>query len=99
MSKLDPKVIFNALQDATHIFAFKEEKTEFKILTVISSEDSTKAVVELRDGAIVGLFTDTASARSALLEVKNVFGDDQPWVIMKMKETAKKQSIYYIEVL
>ena len=50
------------------------------------------------DGEIQGLFTDSASAKSALQELKAVFGDEQPFITVHIKETAKKQSVYYVEV-
>lgn len=96
--KLDTKAIFNALSNAQHIFAFKEEKTPFKILKLVVTDDATKAVVMTEDGEIKGLFTDSASAKAALQEVEAVFGNDQPFITVHIKETAKKQSVYYVEV-
>ena len=96
---LDTKAIFNALANAKHIFAFKEEGTAFKILKLVITEEATKAVVVTEDGEIQGLFTDSASAKSALQEVQAVFGDDQPFIKVNIKETAKKQSVYYVEVM
>ena len=32
-------------------------------------------------------------------EVQAVFGDDQPFIKVNIKETAKKQSVYYVEVM
>ena len=95
---LDAKTKFNALANAKHIFAFKEEGTPFKILKLVITEEATKAVVMTEDGEIHGLFTDSASAKSALQEVQAVFGDDQPFIKVNIKETAKKQSVYYVEV-
>lgn len=95
---LDTKAIFNALANAIHIFAFKEERTPFKILKLVNTEDACKAVVMKEDGEIVGLYTDSKSAKSALQEVEAVFGDEQPFIIVNIKETAKKQSVYYVEV-
>ena len=51
------------------------------------------------DGEIAGLFTNSASAKSALHEVVAVFGDERPFVQIKIRETAKKQSVYYVEVV
>lgn len=96
---LDTKAIFNALANAKHIFAFKEESTPFKILKLVITEEATKAVVMTEDGEIHGLFTDSASAKSALQEVQAVFGDEQPFIKVNIKETAKKQSVYYVEVM
>jgi hypothetical protein len=96
---LDTKAIFNALANAKHIFTFKEEGTPFKILKLVITEEATKAVVMTEDGEIQGLFTDSASAKSALQEVQAVFGDDQPFIKVNIKETAKKQSVYYVEVM
>ena len=96
---LDTKAIFNALANAKHIFAFKEEGIPFKILKLVITDDATKAVVMTEDGEIQGLFTDSASARAALQEVQAVFGDDQPLIKVNIKETAKKQSVYFVEVL
>ena len=96
---LDTKAIFNALANAKHIFAFKEECTPFKILKLVITEEATKAVVMTEDGEIHGLFTDSASAKSSLQEVQAVFGDEQPFIKVNIKETAKKQSVYYVEVM
>lgn len=95
---LDTKAVFNALANATHIFAFKEEGIAFKILKLVITADACKAVVMKEDGEIIGLFTDSKSAQSALQEVEAVFGDDQPFIKVNIKETAKKQSVYYVEV-
>lgn len=100
MSKVNARIRFNALSNADHVFAFCEEKTPFKVLDIVNGEGSTcKAVVELADGSIKGLFTDSSSAKNALHEVLAVFGDDQPLVLIKLKKTAKDQSVYYIEIL
>lgn len=96
---LDTKTIFNALANAKHIFAFKEEGTPFKILKLVITEEATKAVVMTEDGEIHGLFTDSKSAKSSLQEVQSVFGDEQPFITVHIKETAKQQSVYYVEVL
>lgn len=96
---LDTKAIFNALANAKHIFAFKEEGVPFKILKLVITEEATKAVVMTEGGEIQGLFTDSASAKSALQEVQAVFGDEQPFIKVNIKETAKKQSVYYVEVM
>ena len=90
---------FNALADATHIFAYKEEGTPFKLIDIVNAETGCKAIVELEDGTIQGLFTDSQSAKDALHEVKAVFGDDQPLIKINMKKTAKGQSVYFVEVL
>ena len=96
---LDTKTIFSALAIAIHIFAFKGEETPFKILKLVVTDESTKAVVMTEDGGIFGLYTDSASAKSALQEVQAVFGDDQPFIKVNIKETAKKQSVYFVKVL
>ena len=96
---LDTKAIFNALANAKHIFAFKEEGTPFKILKLVITDEATKAVVMTEDGEIHGLFTDSKSAKSALQEVQSVFGNEQPFITVHIKETAKQQSVYYVEVL
>ena len=96
--QLDTKAIFNALANADHIFAYKEERTPFKIMKLVNTEDACKAVVMTEDGEIKGLFTDSKSAKAALQEVEAVFEDNQPFIIMNIKETAKKQSVYYVEV-
>lgn len=98
VKNLDAKTKFNALANAKHIFAFKEEGVAFKLLDLIITDDATKAVVVTEDGEIQGLFTDSASAKSSLQEVLAVFGDDQPFIKVNIKETAKKQSVYYVEV-
>lgn len=95
---LDTKTIFNALANAKHIYAFKEEGTAFKLLKLVNTDEATKAVVMTEDGEITGLFTDSQSAKTALQEVQAVFGDDQPFITVHIKETAKKQSVYYVEV-
>lgn len=96
---LTAKDKFNALANAKHIFAFKEEETKIQILEVIDTPDGTKAVVMTEDGEISGLFTNSASAKSALHEVVAVFGNERPFVQIKIRETAKKQSVYYVEVV
>lgn len=96
--ELDTKAIFNALANADHIFAYKEERIPFKIMKLVNTEDACKAVVMTEDGEIKGLFTDSKSAKAALQEVEAVFEDDQPFIIMNIKETAKKQSVYFVEV-
>lgn len=99
MTTLTAKAKFNALSNADHVFAFCEEKTPFKILDIVNaSENSCKAVVELKDGTIKGLFTDSVSAKNALHEVKSVFEKDQPFILIQLKKTAKDQSVYYVEV-
>lgn len=100
MSKLNARDRFNALSNADHIFAFCEEATPFKILDIVNgAENSCKAVVELKDGTIKGLFTDSSSAKNALHEVKAVFDADQPFILIKLKKTAKDQSVYYAEIV
>jgi hypothetical protein len=96
---LDTKTIFNALANAKHIFAFKEEGVAFKLLKLVITDEATKAVVITEGGEILGLFTDSQSAKSALQELQAVFGDEQPFVTVHIKETAKKQSVYYVEVI
>ena len=95
---LSAKEKFNALANAKHIFAFKEDKIQFKILDIVNSEDSCKAVVATQDGEITGLFTDSLSAKQALNEVQQVFGDDQPFITVNMRTTAKGASVYFVEV-
>lgn len=95
---LTPKDKFNALQNATHIFAFKEDKTQFRLIDVINNETGCKAVVQVEDD-IVGLFTDSESAKAALNEVIAVFGDDQPLITVNMRETRKGASVYFVEVV
>ena len=96
--KLDPKVKFNALANAAHIFAYKEDKTKFKIRDIVENADNCKAVVELEGGELQGLFTDSQSARNALKEVFSVFGEDQPFITVNLRTTKKGASVYYIEV-
>ena len=96
--KLDPKVKFNALANAVHIFAFKEDQTKFKVRDIVETADNCKAVVELEDGELLGLFTDSQSARDALKEVFAVFGEDQPFITVNLRITKKGASVYYIEV-
>lgn len=97
--ELTAKEKFNALANAKHIFAFKEEEIPIRILEVIDTPDGAKAVVATEDGEIQGLFTNSASAISALHEVVACFGDEHPLVLIKIRETAKKQSVYYVEVV
>ena len=99
MKQLTAKEKFNALADAKHIFAFKEDDTAFRIIDIVNSEQGCKAVVELEDGTVTGLFTDSQSAKDALHEVKAVFDNDQPLIKVNMKKTAKGQSVYFVEVL
>ena len=89
---------FNALANATHIFAFKEEKTKFKIVEIVENGDSTKVVVQHENGELGGLFTDAASARDALKEVFAVFGDEQPFITVNLRETKKGASVYFVDV-
>ena len=90
---------FNALSNAQHIFAFKEEGTPFQLIDIVNTENGCKAVVRLEDGTIAGLFTDSQSAKDALHEVKAVFDNDQPFIKIMMKKTRKDQSVYYVEVM
>ena len=90
---------FNAISNAIHIFALKEEKTTFKLIEVVNNEDGCKAVAVNKDsGELFGIFTDSKSATSSLNDVMVCFGDDQPFITMHIKETAKGQSVYYVEV-
>lgn len=89
---------FNALANATHIYAYKEEKIKFKIVDIISNEDSTKAVVLTEAGVLEGLFTTSPSARAALNEVFTLFKDEQPFVTVNMRTTKKGASVYYVTV-
>ena len=97
--QLTAKEKFNALADAKHIFAFKEEGTPFKLIDIVNAEQGCKAIVELEDGTIQGLFTDSQSAKDALHEVKAVFDHEQPFIKINMKKTSKGQSVYFVEVL
>lgn len=99
MTTLTAKEKFNALANAKHIFAFKEEGTPFKLIDIVNHEKGCKAVVELEDGTIEGIFTDSQSAKNALLEVKAVFDNEQPFIKINLKKTAKGQSVYFVEVL
>ena len=99
MTTLTAKEKFNALANAKHIFAFKEEGTPFKLIDIVNAELGCKAVVELEDGTIEGIFTDSQSAKNALFEVKAVFDNEQPFIKINLKKTAKGQSVYFVEVL
>lgn len=99
MSQVTAKDKFNALANAQHIFAFKEEGTPFQLIDIVNTENGCKAVVRLEDGTIAGLFTDSQSAKDALHEVKAVFDNDQPFIKVMMKKTKKDQSVYYVEVM
>lgn len=97
--KLDAKTKFNALSNATHIFALKEDGVLFQLIDVINTEDGCKAVATNQEtGEIFGVFTDSKSAKSALNDVLACFGDDQPFIKMNIKETKKGQSVYFVEV-
>ena len=99
MTTLTAKQKFNALANADHIFAYKEESTPFKLRAIVNAEQGCKAVVELEDGTIKGLFTDSQSAKDALHEVMAVFDNDQPFIKVNMKKTKKDQSVYFVEIL
>ena len=96
--QLTAKDTFNAMQNAIHIFALKEESTQVQLIKVINSEDDCKAVAMTKDGEVIGIFTDSKSAKNAINDVYNVFGDDQPFITFKIRETKKGQSVYYAEV-
>jgi len=96
--KLTPKETFNALSNAKHIFALKEEATQFQIIKIINGEEDTKAVAVDKDGVVFGIFTDSKSAKSALNDVFNCFGSEQPFITMHIKETNKGQSVYFATV-
>ena len=97
--QISAKEKFNALANAQHIFAFKEEGTPFQLVDIVNTESGCKAVVRLEDGTISGLFTDSQSAKDALHEVKVVFDVDQPFIKINMKVTKKGQSVYFVEVM
>lgn len=99
MKQLTAKEKFNALADAKHIFAYKEDDIAFRIIDIVNSEQGCKAVVELEDGSVAGLFTDSQSAKDALHEVKSVFDEDQPLIKVRMKKTPKGQTVYFVEVI
>ena len=101
MSKitLTAKEQFNALSNATHIFALKEEGVKIKLIKVVNGEDECKAVAVNEDGEIFGIFTDSKSAKSTLNDVMNCFGEEQPFFTMHVKETKKGQSVYYVEIV
>lgn len=98
--ELTAKDKFNAMSNATHIFAFKEEKTQIQLIDVVNNDSGCKAVVLIPEtGEIQGLFTDSQSAKDALNEVLAVFGDEQPIITINMRETKKGASVYYVEVV
>ncbi len=99
IQKLDAKTKFNALQNADHIFKFKEDGIPFQIVEIVSTGEECKAVVMTQDGELKGLFTDSKSAQNALKDVVDCFGTEQPFITMHIKETAKKQSVYYAEII
>ena len=98
IQKIDAKAKFNALSNAIHIFALKEENRAFQLIDVINGDEDTKAVAVDEQGEIIGIFTASRSAKSALNDVFNCFGSDQPFITMHVKETKKGQSVYYAEV-
>ena len=101
MSKitLTAKEQFNALSNATHIFAIKEEGVKIKLIKVVNGDEDCKAVVVNESGEIFGVFTDSRSAKSTINDIMNCFGDDQPFFTMQIKETKKGQSVYYAEIV
>lgn len=95
---LTAKDKFNALSNADHIFAFAEEKIPFKLLEIVNAEGSFKAIVQLTDGSIKGMFSDSPSAKNALHEVLAVFDNEQPVIKVLTKKTGKDKTIYYVEI-
>lgn len=90
---------FNALQNAAHIFAFKEEGIKFRPLEMIRAEDSAKVIVQREDGTIDALFTDARSAIESLAEVIAVFGvENAPLVKVNTRNTKKGATVYYVEI-
>lgn len=89
---------FNVLANAAHIFAFKEEKTKFKLVEIVENGDTTKAVIQFESGELGGLFTDAQSARDALKEVFSLFGEEQPFITVNLRQTKKGASVYFVEV-
>lgn len=101
MSKvtIDAKAKFNALSNARHIFALKEEGVTFTLVQVIESDDGAKAIAITADGEVIGIFMNARSAITGAKELLAAFGDEQPQVVVKIRETAKKQSVYYYEIV
>lgn len=101
MSKvtIDAKAKFNALSNARHIFALKEEAVAFTLNQVIESDDGAKAIAITADGEVIGIFMNARSAITGAKELLAAFGDEQPQVLVKIRETAKKQSVYYYEIV
>jgi len=101
MSKvtIDAKAKFNALSNARHIFALKEESVVFTLVQVIESDDGAKAIAITEDGEVIGIFMNARSAITGAKELLAAFGDEQPQVLVKIRETAKKQSVYYYEIV
>lgn len=97
MSKLTPVQKFNAIANAAHIFAFHEDATEFKILEVLDQGKNCKAIVQLKDGEIKGLYADAVSAVDSLKEFHSVFGSEGPFVLVKQRKTGKDKTVYFIE--
>lgn len=97
--KLTIKDKFNAIQNAIHVYAYKEDKIKFKILDLIHTDGSTKAVVVTDSGEVQGLFTDSPSAISALSEVFTMFSEEQPFITVNMKTTKKGASVYYVTIV
>lgn len=101
MSKvtIDAKAKFNALSNARHIFALKEEGVKFTLAQVIESDDGAKAIAITEDGEVIGIFMSARSAITGAKELLDAFGDEQPQVLVKIRETEKKQSVYYYEIV
>lgn len=97
----DRKKQFNALANAKHIYSYKENGIVFKILRLVeyNQVEGIKAIVQFEDGSIDGLYTDSNIAATALKEVIQVFGEEQPFIKIKLKTTSKGISLYYVEVV
>ena len=54
--QISAKEKFNALANAQHIFAFKEEGTPFQLVDIVNTENGCKAVVRLEDGKVMKPF-------------------------------------------
>lgn len=97
--QLDKKQLFNALNNANHIRKYVQEKIAFKVLYFHEDVDGTaKAVIELEDGTVEGLYCSALTGVQSLRELVGVFEDDQPLVRVSEAFTNKQRTVYRIEV-
>lgn len=111
---LKSKAVVNALQNATHIAAYANNASaKIKILKVISGADNVKVLVDQPafesvddDGVVTKhekgvacVFASAASACAVFAEFVELFGDDQPQIIIKTRKTKKDKTVYFAEMV